>query len=459
MKFATLLVAIWLSAGSGAFSRAMAQDNAGPQAAKMPRADSPAPLTVMTTDGEVPLNLPPGTKSVLKRPATDDAVQAGYDGGALVPVPAATHSDAGTPPAGPSNPGAPRAVHADRAVRRASGVSAAPPASRGAASSNDAAVRGGSTAAAPVTAADAAQAAAAAAGSLFAESLTAPKDSALVGRPTTLLESMSRVGSDRSRQAWIVRDYWRLSAAEGDYDWAADELARLDRIGAAKGLEAAELSAAQAAAQARLDEARVGVVAAQQELADLLGITGNAQLPLASDVPLVGPYRTYFDTLFAARVPPPRTRAIDRSLPIRLEAIQARTAAVQAATSAVHYAEESRAKGQLDLRELIDCQADLARQRRSFLTTVRDYNLEIGEYALAVADPSIANDRLVAMMILVKSPAPLTATGRQEPTLARPPSDEALLQPALPAKSAGSTDRASGGTVRRPDGAGERSRN
>jgi hypothetical protein len=196
-------------------------------------------------------------------------------------------------------------------------------------------------------------------------------------------------------------------------------------------------------------EAQVGAVAAQQELADLLGLVSNAQLPLAGDPPLVSPYRTYFDTLFAGRVQPPRTRVIDRGLPIRLQAIQDRTLAVQAASSAVRYADDARAKGQTDLPTLLNCHAELARQRRAFLAAVRDYNLEIGEYALAVADPSLPNERLVAMLIVVK-PSPSVAA-RNEPTLAPAATDDQLLQPALPAKSAA----AGKNSVRRASGAGD----
>src|SRR5205085_2057326 len=127
-----------------------------------------------------------------------------------------------------------------------------------------------------------------------------------------------------------------------------------------------------ASAQARLHEAQLGAVAAQQELADFLGSPTGTPSPLAADPPLVGAYRTYFETLFAARTAPPRTRAIDRELPIRREAIESRAVAVQAAATAVHVAEEAHAKGQTDLPTLLACYTSLARERRDFLSAVRD---------------------------------------------------------------------------------------
>ncbi|HEY2148106.1 MAG TPA: hypothetical protein VGH32_09225, partial [Pirellulales bacterium] len=371
-------------------------------------------------------SLPPGAKSVLKRPAADDSVtvKAGYDP-ALVPV----------------TPGS----TIDSAVHQASGISPDKSAASGS---------GVTTASATSAEVDEAQAKAAAAADLMGQALTAPKDTALAGRATTLLELMGRVGSDRARQAWIVRDYWKLSAALADFNWAADEAARLDQITAAKGLESPILTAAQAAAQARLREAQVAAITAQQELADLLGIAEKNQLPLAADSPLVGPYRTYFDALFAGKVPPPRTRAIDRGLPVRLEAIQSRTVAVHAAATAVRTAEDLRSRGQADLRTLLDCHADLSRQRRAFLATVRDYNLDIGDYALAVADPSTATERLVAMMIIAKAPVPATAVGRNEPTLAQPSADDPLFQPAAPRSTDGSPAK---NGIRRTGGEGDRS--
>jgi hypothetical protein len=391
-------------------------DSARPATAGAAGADSAKPA-----DNDVHPNLPPGTKSVLKRPDDTVNVRAGYDGPAMVPV-------------------RPGRIN-DPAVQQAGGPGA---------DATTAAANAASATKAPAESGDAAQAAAAAASELLGQGLAPPKESPLAARPTTLLELIARVGNDRSRQLAIVRDYWKLSAAQTDYNWAADELARLDQITAAKGLpvESAVLSSAQAGAHARLHEAQVGVVAAQQELGDLLAWPSTTPLPLAGDPPLVGPYRTYFDTLFAGRVPPPRTRTIDRTLPIRLEAIQDRTLAVQAASSAIRYAEEARGKGQADLQTLLNCHAELARQRRAFLSAVRDYNLDIGEYALAVADPALPNERLVAMLIVVKAPAP-TTSARNEPTLAPSASDDKLLQPAVPPKSADSGSS----TVRRASGA------
>jgi len=185
------------------------------------------------------------------------------------------------------------------------------------------------------------------------------------------------------------------------------------------------MDSARASAHVRLLEAKLGAVAAQQELADLLGAPATNPLPLTTDAPLVGAYRTYFETLYAGRVPPPRMRLIDRTLPIRREAIETHVAAVQAAASAVHAADESRAAGKSDLQLLLACEAELSFLRRSFLASVRDYNLDIGEYALTVADANVPTERVIGMLIRLK---PTTPPG----TSVVSPADNPLLAPALP---------------------------
>ena len=99
----------------------------------------------------------------------------------------------------------------------------------------------------------------------------------------------------------------------------------------------------------------------------------------------------------------------------------------------MHQADDARAKGTGDLQTVLICHADLARQRHDFLTAVYGYNLDVAEYALTVADPTLPNDRLVGMLIPLKKPTPTTAADK-EPTIAKPRDDDKLMQPALPAK-------------------------
>ena len=181
---------------------------------------------------------------------------------------------------------------------------------------------------------DSALAAAQVAEALLSTAQTAPRENPLEGRPLSLLEALTVATGDRPRQLVIARGYWKLAAAQAEFNWSADAAARLNELADGRlPVEAGSLATARAAALARTQEARVEVVVAQQELADLLPAPASSAAagPLASDLPLVGAYRTYFEILFAQRTAPPRLRLIDRTLPLRRDVIDSRTLAVQAA--------------------------------------------------------------------------------------------------------------------------------
>jgi hypothetical protein len=308
-----------------------------------------------------------------------------------------------------------------------------PAAATGAPGSGVVPAAGTSTAAAEDAAS---RAAAIAAADLLNAALSPPKDKPLVGRFWTLLEAESVATGDRNRQMLIARAYWILSATQADYGWAVEESGRLELIPASRNpLDSALLSAAQASATARIQEARVAVTTAQQGLADVLAQPVGSPLPLTSDPPMVGAYRTYFDALFAQRVAPPRLRLIDRTMPLRREVIETRAATVQASASAVHFADEALAKPQpeVQLQTVLDCHMTLSHERRAFLAAVRDYNLDIAEYALNVADPTLPNERLVGMLIPIKPLSSADSAAGHEPDLSKPPADDPLMRSALPA--------------------------
>jgi hypothetical protein len=248
-----------------------------------------------------------------------------------------------------------------------------------------------------------------AAADLLATSLVAGQETGLYDRPLTLLEAIAR-HRDRREQLSVARAYWKLSSAFSRYHWTVQESKALEQV--AVGNAAADaplLATARAAATARMHELRIELVVAQHELADRLAFTSSDPLPFPADQPLVGPYRTYFDTLFAARSAASFLRAIHRALPMRREAIDARAAAVQAAASAVHSIEESHARGESDMRNFLACHEQLHAQRTAFIAQVYEYNDDIAEYALAVADPAASDAQLVAMMIRTRPTGTLSS--------------------------------------------------
>ena len=280
---------------------------------------------------------------------------------------------------------------------------------------------------------NATRSAANAAAELLATALTTPEENALDGRAVPLAEALGRV-SNSSRRLEVASLYWRLALATADYHWALEESLHLSALpDSDDAVDSPLLSAAQAAAQARILEIKAAAVNAQQELADAIG-QSTEPLPLTVEQPLVGPYRTEFDSIFASRPAPGRSRAIHRALPHWREAIDLRTAAVQAAASAIAPAEKA-AFGQekVGIQTVLFAHRDLAKQRRAFLNAVREYNAEIVEYASYVAGPTTSTATIVSMLTRTRPQKSSGVTpqgtfaGSNEPTVAPP--EESPVRP------------------------------
>jgi len=222
---------------------------------------------------------------------------------------------------------------------------------------------------------------------------------AAYARPLPLVEALER-SADRTRRLWITQAYWRVSAAFALLRWSTEALDRLELIApGGDPHDRAVLDVATAAARADLADARAALVAAQQELVDLVRLPAGDPLPWPIDRPLAGPYQTHFDTIFANRPATGRIRAIVRMLPAKHEALEARAAAVVAAHKAMEMAEADHAKAQRPIEAVTAAHAALVGQQREFLAAARAYNLDIAEYAMAVADASMPDDRFVSMLI------------------------------------------------------------
>ncbi|MEX2142374.1 MAG: hypothetical protein WD894_24105 [Pirellulales bacterium] len=263
---------------------------------------------------------------------------------------------------------------------------------------------------------------------LLASAPTPPAENALDGRPVSLAEALGRVPNS-SQRLEVASLYWRLALALADYHWALDESLQLALPPYEDAVGSPLLAAAQASAQARVLEAKAAAVTAQQELADAIG-QPTQPLPLTIEQPLVGPYRTEFESIFANRAAPGRARAIHRALPHWREAIDLRTAAIQAAASAVKPAEKEAyaPDGKGGIETVLYVHRELAQQRRAFLNAVREYNAEIVEYASYVAGPTTSTATIVSMLTRTKpektsgvSP-PSSFAASNEPTMA-PPED------------------------------------
>jgi len=231
------------------------------------------------------------------------------------------------------------------------------------------------------------------------EPLPGAEAASLYARPLSLLEAIERSG-DRTRRLWIVQAYWKVSVAHASVRTAASALERLELV--APGGDPHDrgvLDVATAAARADLADAQARLAIAQQELVDLARLPLGEPLPWTVDRPLAAAYETHFDAIFATRIATGRVRAIARTLPVRHEAIEARATAVRAAEAALARAEADHAKAARPIEAVIAAHAALVSQEREFLEATRAYNLEIGEYAMAVADLSVPDDAFVSMLI------------------------------------------------------------
>lgn len=139
---------------------------------------------------------------------------------------------------------------------------------------------------------------------------------------------------------------------------------------------------------------------AQFALGELVpGVRSESDAPLPIDTPLSGKYNTHFETLFSARVPPPGLRRIHETLPLRQDLVEARAAAVFAASDSVDQQIQAYQSGRASLTELLREFENLRTQRGAFLGALRDYNLDIAEYALGTSQPNDPPDKVVGMMI------------------------------------------------------------
>jgi hypothetical protein len=221
----------------------------------------------------------------------------------------------------------------------------------------------------------------------------------LYARPLSLLESLQRSG-DPTRRLWITQAYWKVSSGYAALRLASEALDRLELVAPSSDPhDRVVLDVGLAAARAELADARAAVVATQQELVDLIRLPVNEPLPWPVDRPLTTAYETHFQAIFSTRLATGRIRAIDRMLPSKHEALESRAAAVLAAEQALAMAETDHARGKRPIEAVIAAAAAVRSQQREFLASLTAYNLDIAEYAMAVADLTLPDDRYVSMLI------------------------------------------------------------
>ena len=234
---------------------------------------------------------------------------------------------------------------------------------------------------------------------MVAEAMVLPPGHKLTGKPLTLLTAISSVGN-RTGQLEVVHAYWRLVEAVSLYHFNLDHDRRLrdDTFGLESDQQGL-LRTARAASAAMVQESEAAAVVAQYELAVAAMLTQDAPLPLPADRPHVGPYVTHFSNLFVMRAAPAAARLINRTLPIRQRAIDARASALLAARNAQSATIDAHRNGKASFSDVLISMDQCLRQRQTLIRSVCLYNREIADYALTVAAPGAPGQELVGMLI------------------------------------------------------------
>jgi len=251
----------------------------------------------------------------------------------------------------------------------------------------------------------------------------------LAGHPLTLLEAFRSAGHPAARTE-VAKAYWALATAAGRYYRTVDDRRRLEqfasRVPQNDDVQQALIDAAIAAAEARRRQARLEAVAAQNDLAELIGGggPGDSSLPLATDLPHTGAYRTSFEAIFGLRPAPTEARKLHHLLPLRRAALAARADAVVAAEQAVAAVQAEYVAGREPLASVLDQQRRWMAHAGALLEQVRLYNGEIAQYVSMAGGQGASNESLVTMLIDVPVSEPIPAPQRGELTTALPPASD-----------------------------------
>jgi len=238
---------------------------------------------------------------------------------------------------------------------------------------------------------------------LFLLHAALPPEAQLDGQPVPLTDVLSSQHAPAQHVA-AAAAYWKLSGAVAHYCLCHEEIEQLERWAVAATPPAAEqalLEARLTAALAGMEQCRVDVLAAQHALVLAGGLAAAARLPLTSDAPHVGGYQTRIDALFSTGAIPQEMRFAADLLPPRSRAIELRAAAVAAAEEALEATQLQYTSGGAPLSTLLAAHDLWAAQNRALLEAIVQYNRAIASYALPLAPPGTASERLAAMLIRV----------------------------------------------------------
>ena len=224
----------------------------------------------------------------------------------------------------------------------------------------------------------------------------------LPGTKITLKDALAEK-ADRNARLQLIKDYWKATVSLADFQFATEEADFLSRVTAPNSPEARALWQSEvAAAEARTAEAKLAAIDAQETLRQKLSFNAD-QLPVPSDTPWVGRYRTNFEEHASAGVSTSNLKRIDRILPVMWQLVQRRAGAVDASLVAMQEMASAYRDGKLPISELLEMHRRLRDQRIAFLAAVRDYNYSIADYAMSTVNANGQTEQVVAMLLYDKT--------------------------------------------------------
>jgi hypothetical protein len=222
--------------------------------------------------------------------------------------------------------------------------------------------------------------------------LARPRDSQLTGEPVRLTEVVQGADS-RAEQSGRIEAYWDLCSAAADYNLGLIEQQELAHLLRQQPAMSAPLRQADADLRARVATAQRSARAAQLRLANLMGRSTSANLPLPADMPHCGKYITRFEEKFS-NGGASEAAELHALLPLRQAELEAAAQAVERSEQWVNLvAQQGDATAILRALELF------ALHRRAFVQLTRDYNRKITRYTELATPGRLATGRLVAMLI------------------------------------------------------------
>ena len=240
------------------------------------------------------------------------------------------------------------------------------------------------------------------------------------------------------KRAEIVTAYWQTVRAAGEVAAAQEAADRLQSIQVSPA-DSLIVQGLLAQVAASLQQAKVALKIAQYRLAGTAGLPVDSGLPFPSDIPHTGGYRTYLDRLAPFAAAGWELRMLDRTLPLRRQAMVLHHAAARAAEDAWSAYREAYLGGSPVGPALFRVWKLLWEEEVAFFAAAEDYNLAILGFASRVAPVDLTAAQYVGMLIAT----PGDASGGENSQ--RESDGDAAARAAPPGTSPGASAGSTGG--------------